>query len=104
MGLPKLKTKISVANFLESEKVSQVKHEYIDGEIYAIVGTGKNHNRIIKNGLEKLEYICKEAIVKLFDERLYIGVIMMVTPKLDVSVGVKYCGTITKITSTRIEL
>lgn len=54
MGLPKLKTKISVADYLEGEKVGQVKHEYIDGEIYAMAGTSKSHNRIIRNILNKL--------------------------------------------------
>ncbi len=55
MGLPKLKPKISVADYLEGEKISQVKHEYIDGEVYAMAGTSKNHNRLIKNILRKLE-------------------------------------------------
>ena len=55
MGLPKLKKKISVADYLESEKISQIKHEYIDGEVYAMAGTSKNHNRVIKNILRKLE-------------------------------------------------
>jgi len=55
MGLPKLKKKISVADYLESEKISQIKHEYIEGEVYAMAGTSKNHNRVIKNILRKLE-------------------------------------------------
>ncbi len=54
MGLPKLKPKISIADYLESEKISQIKHEYIDGEIYAMAGTSKSHNRIIKNILNRL--------------------------------------------------
>ena len=28
MGLPKLKTKISIEDYLEGEKISQIKHEY----------------------------------------------------------------------------
>jgi Uma2 family endonuclease len=55
MGIPKLKTKISIADYLEGEKISQIKHEYLDGEVYAMAGTSKNHNRIIKNVLRKLE-------------------------------------------------
>ncbi len=55
MGVPKLKTKISVTDYLEGEKISQIKHEYLDGEVYAMAGTSKNHNRIIKNVLRKLE-------------------------------------------------
>ncbi len=54
MGLPKLKSKISIEDYLENEKISQIKHEYIDGEIYAMAGTNKSHNRIIKNILNKL--------------------------------------------------
>jgi len=54
MGIPKLKTKISVRDYLESEKVSQIKHEYIDGEVFAKVCDNKNHNRIIGNLIDKI--------------------------------------------------
>ena len=46
MGLPKLKTKVSVEDYLEGEKISPVKHEYIEGEVYAMAGGSDNHNRI----------------------------------------------------------
>lgn len=46
MGLPKLKTKISVADYLEGEKISPVKYEYICGEVYAMAGTTMRHNII----------------------------------------------------------
>lgn len=49
MGLPKLKTKISVEDYLEGEKISPVKHEYIEGEVYAMAGTSDNHSRIAIN-------------------------------------------------------
>ncbi|MGB2926525.1 MAG: Uma2 family endonuclease [Limnothrix sp.] len=35
--------------YLEFEKTSDIKHEYIDGEIYAMAGTGKFHNIISGN-------------------------------------------------------
>lgn len=54
MGLPKLKQKIPIKDYLEGEKISVVRHEYIDGEVYAMAGTSKSHNRIIINLLEKL--------------------------------------------------
>lgn len=54
MGLPKLKPKISVKDYLEGEKISEIKHEYIDGEVYAMAGTSKSHNRIIGNLYKKL--------------------------------------------------
>ncbi len=49
MALPKLKTKISVQEYLEGEKISPVRHEYIEGEVYARAGTSDNHNRIVGN-------------------------------------------------------
>lgn len=49
MGLPKLKTKISVADYLEGEKISPIKHEYVEGEVYAMAGASDNHSRIVIN-------------------------------------------------------
>ncbi len=46
MGLPKLKDYWTVEEYLEFEKTSSVRHEYVDGEIYAMAGESKNHNRI----------------------------------------------------------
>lgn len=49
MGLPKLKTKLSVEDYLEGEKISPIRHEYVDGEIYAMDGASDNHSRITGN-------------------------------------------------------
>jgi len=46
MGYAKLKTKISVEDYLAGEEISSVKYEYIYGEVYAMAGTSDNHNRI----------------------------------------------------------
>ena len=54
MGLPKLKPKISARDYLEGEKVSQIRHEYLDGEVYARTETSIRHNRIIRNLLSRL--------------------------------------------------
>jgi Uma2 family endonuclease len=40
---------ISSEEYLESEKFSQVKHEYIDGQVYAMAGTSTRHNVILGN-------------------------------------------------------
>ncbi len=46
MGLPKLKTKVSVEDYLSGEQISPVKHEYIEGEVYAMAGGSDAHNLI----------------------------------------------------------
>ncbi len=49
MGLAKLKTKISVEDYLEGEEGSDIKYEFINGEVYAMAGASDNHNRIAGN-------------------------------------------------------
>jgi Uma2 family endonuclease len=49
MGLLKFRTKISVENYLEGEKVSPVRHEYFHGEVYAMADASDNHGRIAIN-------------------------------------------------------
>jgi Uma2 family endonuclease len=40
---------ISEQDYLEGEKVSTIKHEYSDGQVYAMAGSSKRHNRIVGN-------------------------------------------------------
>lgn len=40
---------ISEENYLEGEKISNIKHEYIDGYVYAMSGASNNHNLITMN-------------------------------------------------------
>jgi Putative restriction endonuclease len=40
---------ISPEEYLEAEKLSQVKHEYIDGEIYAMAGASDTHITVSMN-------------------------------------------------------
>lgn len=77
MGIPKLRPKISIEDYLEGEKISEVKHEYVDGEVFAMAGTSKSHNRIIRNIVKKLQTAldgtdCETFFVdiKVFVERL----------------------------------
>lgn len=49
MGLLKLKTKLSVEDYLEGEKLSSIRHEYVEGEVFAMAGASDNHGRVTGN-------------------------------------------------------
>ena len=51
----KIETKISEKDYLEGELLSEVRHEFIDGYVYAMAGTSINHNRIARNVSNLLE-------------------------------------------------
>ena len=40
---------ISIAEYLQGELISNTKHEYLEGQVYAMAGASKNHQRIITN-------------------------------------------------------
>jgi Uma2 family endonuclease len=40
---------VSSAEYLEGEKVARIRHEYVDGDVYAMVGGTKAHNLISLN-------------------------------------------------------
>lgn len=42
-------TDISEQEYLAGEKLSVIKHEYCDGQVYAMAGSSKRHNRIAGN-------------------------------------------------------
>lgn len=49
MGLAKLKTKVPAADYLNNELASPVKHEFVNGEVYAMAGGSVRHNLISGN-------------------------------------------------------
>ncbi len=55
MGLAQPKTLYSPEEYLELERGSEVRHEYIDGEIYEMAGANKPHNRISVNVVRLLD-------------------------------------------------
>lgn len=53
MALNYQKRFISEQDYLEGERVSAIRHEYIDGNVYAMAGASKNHDRIAGNVFAK---------------------------------------------------
>lgn len=49
MALPKSVSYITIAEYLEGEKIADVRHEYVYGEVYAMAGESRRHNRIASN-------------------------------------------------------
>ena len=54
MSVQKPQFYIGVAEYLESEKDSPVRHEYVDGQMYAMAGASDRHNRIALNLASRL--------------------------------------------------
>lgn len=44
-----VQNRITIEDYLSGELISEIKHEYIDGEVYAMTGASLNHNRISVN-------------------------------------------------------
>src|SRR5438067_137815 len=40
---------ISVEDYLEGERHSEVRHEYVGGHVYAMAGASEDHNRVAGN-------------------------------------------------------
>lgn len=55
MSVPRKLQRFSVAEYLEAEKDSPVRHEYVDGQIFAMAGASDRHNRIAGNFYNRLD-------------------------------------------------
>jgi Uma2 family endonuclease len=56
MGFAEKKTEyISIEDYLEGEKESPVRHEYVDGIVHAMAGASDRHNRIAGNIYNRLD-------------------------------------------------
>lgn len=49
MNLPLIQRHVSVQEYLDGEQRSDVRHEYLAGQVHAMAGAGENHNRIAGN-------------------------------------------------------
>jgi Uma2 family endonuclease len=66
MSLPKPHPRITVAQYLESEKNGTVRHEYLDGEVYAMSGASKRHNLISINLITQLRERLRGGLCQVF--------------------------------------
>lgn len=47
--------KITLKDYLEVERTSAIRHEYVDGEIFAMTGASLNHNRVNGNMFNEIK-------------------------------------------------
>ena len=70
MGLAKLKTKISAEEYLAGEEVSRTKHEFVDGEVYAMSGAINKHNLIAGNLFGNLWLHLRDSGCEVYKENM----------------------------------
>lgn len=69
------KPRPSVAEYLDGEPLSDIRHEYVDGEIYAMAGAGEAHNLIAGNVFSKLRNLVRGGPCRVFisDMKLHVA-------------------------------
>ncbi len=61
MGLPKLKSSYTIENYLEIDRASEERYEYLDGEIYLMAGESGAHGDICTNLVSELRVQLKNS-------------------------------------------
>lgn len=65
-ALPATKPRLSIEDYLEGEKLSPVRHEYVGGEVYAMAGSSEEHNLICLNIASALRQHLRGKSCKVF--------------------------------------
>jgi Uma2 family endonuclease len=65
---------LSVDEYLKLEEVATVRHEYVGGEIFAMVGATKRHNRIVGNILARLWEAARGGDCRVYSESVKLRV------------------------------
>lgn len=87
MGLAQRKPYLSVEEYLKYEKDSPIKHEYIDGQIYAMTGASKQHIRLARNICNRLDDHLADDPCEPFisDMKVYVGETLFYYPDVVVA-------------------
>ncbi|WML89851.1 Uma2 family endonuclease [Thiothrix lacustris] len=66
---------VSEGDYLEGEKHSEVRHEYVDGQVYAMAGTTKRHNEIAVNISTALRIASRGSLCKVYSSAVKVRAI-----------------------------
>nr|VFJ67992.1 MAG: Endonuclease, Uma2 family (restriction endonuclease fold) [Candidatus Kentron sp. FW] len=75
--LPQHKTKVTPQEYLAFERTSEIRHEFLDGEIFAMTGATRRHNRIAVNLVHMLsaQLVARPCGIYVSDMRVKIEAI-----------------------------
>jgi len=81
--------KYTVDEYFELERTSEIRHEYHNGEIYAMAGASKNHIRIAKNIMKRVDDQIEGGECESFisDMRVRVNDLRYVYPDVVVACG-----------------
>ncbi len=67
-------SRLSEQEYLHGELTSDIRHEYVDGEVYAMAGAGEAHNLIALNIAAKLRNVVRGGPCRVFisDMKLHV--------------------------------
>ena len=74
MSVPIKVQRLSVAEYLEAEKDSPIRHEFVDGQIYAMAGASDRHNHIAGNLYNRLDDHLGDGACEAFISDMKVGV------------------------------
>jgi Uma2 family endonuclease len=69
------KLKISIDDYLEGELVSDIKYEYVNGEVFAMAGAKRAHNLIAGNIFATLHVHLRGMPCQVFNSNMKVGIL-----------------------------
>ncbi len=73
-AVPQPSTAMSEAEYLAFERVHESKHEYINGEVFAMTGASENHNLICGNLITRLNIQLEERPCKVYPSDMRVNI------------------------------
>ncbi|MBK9442636.1 MAG: Uma2 family endonuclease [Comamonadaceae bacterium] len=69
------KPRLTAEDYLAGEMASDIRHEYVDGEVYAMAGAGEPHNLIALNVASRLRNLVRGGPCRVFisDMKLHVA-------------------------------
>ena len=71
---PRSVRKYSVEEYVARERVSEIRHDYVEGDIIPVPGTSLNHNKIAGNSYTELRYNFRDRDCETFMESIRVRV------------------------------